>query len=239
MKSSDLFIDAYNSIDNYLKKEGNYESHVSFMHKIKHSKNNIIRNHRDDLITYGELRNAIVHSPRLNDKAIAEPHAETVNRLQKIRDFVLNPKKVYPTFNYKVIGAREDESINGILKEMRELSFSQFPVYNYDMTIKELITSNTIARWLSSNMETDGSIIVDDVKVSELIAEVENKNNYKFISRDSTIFDAYDLFIEQTKKNGCNLDAIFITHSGNVDEKVIGLITIEDITVEIKKHNKS
>ena len=234
MKNSDLFIEAYNSIDNFLKKEGNYDSHVSFSQKVKNSRNKIIKNHKDELITYGELRNAIIHSNKLNDQVIAEPHEETVKRLEKIRDNILNPKKVYPTISFEVLGANENDYINKILLDMREMSFSQFPVFNSDGSIKELITTNTIARWLSSNIDASGTIIVDEVMVSSLIPEIEHKKNYKFISRNSSIFDAIELFTNHTLKIGFNLDAVFITDSGRENEKLLGLITIADITTELK-----
>lgn len=237
MKNSDLFVQAYNAIDSHLKKEGGYDSHASFSHKVKNSKNKTIRNFKDELITYGELRNAIIHSPKLDDKVIAEPHDETVRRLEFITNSVLKPKKVYPTFNFEVLGANEDNYINDILLKMRETSFSQFPVFNADGTVKELITTNTISRWLSSNIESSGTILVENLKVIDLMPELEYKQNYKFVSRDSSIFDAYDLFITHISEQGHNLDAIFITNSGKSSEKLLGLITIADISVEIKMHN--
>ena len=39
-----------------------------------------------------------------------------------------------------------------------------------------------------------------------------------------------DLFFDHINTNKNYLDAIFITHSGKTDEKLLGLITIEDIS---------
>ena len=50
MKNSELFIDAYNKIDAFLKREGNYDVNISFTHKLKNSKNGIIRKRKDELI---------------------------------------------------------------------------------------------------------------------------------------------------------------------------------------------
>lgn len=238
MKSSDQFLEAFNNIDKYLRLEGKYDSHIPFSLKIKESNNKIIKNFKDELLTYSELRNAIVHSTKINEKVIAEPHEEIVDRILYIQGTLLNPKKVLPTFQFTVIGAQEDEYIDKILIKMREYSFSQFPVFNKDMTIKELITTNTISRWLSSKIDKNGMILLENVIVSDLLTDIEYKYNYKFISRNSTIFEAYDLFIEHSIKKGIHLDAIFITHSGNSSESLLGLITIEDISLEIKRMSK-
>ena len=37
-----------------------------------------------ELISYGELRNAIVHNPRIGSKTIAEPHPETVKKIKQL-----------------------------------------------------------------------------------------------------------------------------------------------------------
>ena len=83
---SDEFINYYNLIDEYLGKEGKYDSTCSFSHKVKTSTNKVVNRYRDELISLGELRNAIVHIPRnVNDgKVIAEPHPETVDLIKKL-----------------------------------------------------------------------------------------------------------------------------------------------------------
>ena len=113
--------------------------------------------------------------------------------------------------------------------EMKKHSFSQFPVFDDNENVCELINNNTISRWLSSQLEEDGTIIIENVKVADLISEIEFKENYKFVSRNTSIYEAYDLFINQINEKQRNLDVIFITHSGKIDEKLLGLITIEDI----------
>ena len=235
-KNSDLFINAYNQIDAFLRKEGEFDSDASFTYKVKSSKNSAVKKLKDDLIAYGQLRNVIVHSPKLDEReiAIAEPHDVTVSKIVKICQNIVNPRKVLPSFQFNVLGAEKSDYINNILKQMRENSFSQFPIFNIDGSVEEIITTNTISRWLSSNIEPNGTIIIENVKVESMVNEIEYKENFKFISRDASIFDAYDLFLNHINSQGFNLDAIFITHSGKKNEKLLGLITIVDIANEMK-----
>lgn len=229
MKNSDDFLDYYNKIDAFLKKTEGCDSNKSFAQKIKNTSNRIVKRFKDELISLGELRNAIVHNPKIGNKAIAEPHAKTVTMIKELYEKITDPKKVIPEFQFEVLGAQEDDFINDILIKMRSNSFSQFPVFNQDNVVVELINTNTISRWLSNNIEGNGTILFENLKVKDLIPSIEFKTNYKFIARNSSVYKAYDLFIHQINNAKRNLDVLFITHSGNPTEKLLGLITIEDI----------
>jgi predicted transcriptional regulator len=235
MENSAEFIDCYNKIDIFLKNSEQYSSTDTFSQKVKNSKNAVVKSNKDELISLGELRNAIVHNPRIGGRAIAEPHESTVIRIKELYEQITNPKKVMPLFDFKVLGARKKDYINDILDEMKQKSFSQFPVYDEDGRVIELINTNTIARWLSAKLYDNGAVLIDEVKVEDLISEIEFKKNYKFISRNISVYDAYELFIDQIIKKGRNLDVLFITHSGKESEKLLGLITIEDIAHVVKR----
>ena len=116
---------------------------------------------------------------------------------------------------------------------MRKKSFSQFPVFNNENVVIELINTNTISRWLSVQLEEKGTIMVENIKVNDLIQEIEFRSNYKFISRDTSIYDAFDLFVNHVNCEKRNLDVLFITASGRNTEKLLGLITVEDIAARV------
>ena len=229
MNNSEKFLETYNNLDQYLKKEIRADDYVSYANKVKNSKNTVVNRFKDELLSFGTLRNAIVHNPKIDNKAIAEPHDRTVERFNEIYEIINNPKKVIPIFQFDVLGANKDDYINDILKQMKQKSFSQFPVLDSNEAIIELINNNTISRWLASEIDENGTIIVDGVTVEKLIPEIEFKRNYKFISRDTSIYKAYDLFLNHINEKERNLDVLFITHNGKETEKLLGLITISDL----------
>ena len=229
MNNSEKFLETYNNLDQYLKKEIRADDYVSYANKVKNSKNTVVNRFKDELLSFGTLRNAIVHNPKIDNKAIAEPHDRTVERFNEIYEIINNPKKVIPIFQFDVLGANKDDYINDILKQMKQKSFSQFPVLDSNEAIIELINNNTISRWLASEIDENGTIIIDGVTVEKLIPEIEFKRNYKFISRDTSIYKAYDLFLNHISKEERNLDVLFITHNGKETEKLLGLITISDL----------
>lgn len=65
-----------------------------------------------------------------------------------------------------------------------------------------------------------------------MLTDNEYEQNFKFISRDASVFDAYDWFLNHINSKGFNLDQLFITHSGKKNEKLLGLITIVNIANE-------
>ena len=229
MNNSEKFLETYNNLDQYLKKEIRADDYVSYANKVRGSKNIVVTKLKDELLSFGSLRNAIVHNPKIDNKAIAEPHDSTVLRFNEIYKMITNPKKVIPTFQFDVVGAHKNDYINDILKKMKRKSFSQFPVFDSNQTIIELINNNTISRWLASEIDENGTIIIDGVTVEKLIPEIELKGNYKFISRNTSIYEAYDLFLKHINEKESNLDVLFITHNGRETEKLLGLITISDL----------
>ena len=56
-----------------------------------------------------------------------------------------------------------------------------------------------------------------------------------FFTKNTSVFEAFDLFMEHIIKTKRNLDVLFITNSGKQNEKLLGLITIEDIAPVIRK----
>lgn len=234
MSKSEEFLNYYNEIDAFLKKDGNYVYYESYTQKVNKSKNKSVERYKEELIAFGELRNAIVHNPYFDGKPIAEPHEEIVAKIKEIHDLLTDPEKVFPNFKMKVIGAHKDDFINDILIEIKKRLISQFPVFDDEHRIIEVISTNTISHWLSKQLKEKGNVSANGVRVSAFLREIEHPHNYKFISKEASIYDAYDLFVSHLKQKKVNLDAIFITETGKGNERPLGMITLKDIASKIK-----
>jgi len=113
--NSDDFLDYYNKIDLFLRRAGNHDPEVTFAQKVKTSSNAVVKRYKNELLSLGELRNAIVHYPKIKNKVIAEPHEEVVLQVKDLHEKITNPIKVIPEFQHEVLGAHEDDFINNIL----------------------------------------------------------------------------------------------------------------------------
>jgi len=71
---------------------------------------------------------------------------------------------------------------------------------------------------LSKKVEKNGTIIIDEVKIKDLLPFIEFTDNYMFVSRKTNVYEAYSYFVRFIEKKNRNIDAIFITDSGKKNE---------------------
>lgn len=229
MTNSEAFINAYNKIDTFLNDVEDLRGYESFTKKVLRSRNKTVKRFSDELISYGRLRNAIVHNPRFGEFAIAEPHEDTVKRIELLCREITEPGRVFPEYKAKIIFVRENDYLTSVLKKMNEHSFSRISVYNANDRLVEVINSKTLAHWMASHLEGHDAIPVKDVLVKDLFPFISAPHNYRFISKDTTFYDAFDLFIESIQKEKRSLDVLYITEHGRPDEPILGLLTLRDI----------
>lgn len=108
---------------------------------------------------------------------------------------------------------------------MYDLKFSQLPVVD-DRGLIDLLTSETIARWVATRLESDG--ILESEPIETVLAHRERDSTHRVLSREATVFDALDLF-DEALHAGNDLDAILLTNSGSNKEMLLGILTPFDI----------
>lgn len=231
--NSEQFISAFNQIEQHLRKKLGADTHVTFSDLVRRvsEKNPAIKIFKDDLLQFGDLRNAIVHS-RKGDYVIAEPHPSTVDSINKILVKITEPKIVSSLFNSSVFVARTDDSLSSVLSIMLSKDFSQAPIMDHDKIIA-MLNSEAIAKWLGS--KADDLIAPQDTRVEEILSCSDTRNNFKLISRKTTLFEVLDIFIACIG-NPTPLEALIITEHGKATEKPIGIITrSEDLAMVIRE----
>ncbi|RPF53304.1 CBS domain-containing protein [Aquisalibacillus elongatus] len=229
MKNSERFLFAFNKIEKVLNEDLNQQGqYISFSKAVykANKQNRVVKRFKDDLLEFAVLRNAIVHERTEPEYVIAEPHDSTVEKIEKILSELTEPKTVIPTFQQEVKSFDVNDSLADVLTVIKESNFSQFPVYDKE-EFKGLLTANGITNWLAKTVEED-LLSREETMLSELIEYEEGTDNYHFVSRDVTIYEAEDIFKEQVNKED-RIDAILITHNGKTSEKLLGIISAWDI----------
>lgn len=218
------FLTAFNKIENLLQRMISSDSKLVFYRLINEAKNKnaVLRKFEPELREFGDLRNAIVHSYS-DEKVIAVPIIETVNRIEEIESIISNPKRVGDEFKCDVITIGADNYLSEILPSMKSSFISQVPIIE-DGKVLDILNTNTIARWLADNNLVDAA----DTKVRDLLEYIEIPNNYKFVKSTTNIFSAAEKFKLKNQESWF-LDALLITHDGKNDSKLIGIIVIEDL----------
>jgi len=229
MTNAHKFLDTYNALDQAFAKTLGQSDYESFSQRIRQLilRNPVVRRYKDDLYQLGNLRNGIAHQSR-DGRAIAEPFDETVSLLQRILEEFKNPKRVIPEFQFEVFSVRSETPLITLLTEMKEKDFSQAPILDDAGNVIEVISTNTISRWLFGEYKNE-YIDLTAAKISDLTPYIETKANYSLISRNTTVYEAAEQFLKKSKEKQSKLDCMMITHSGKVGEKLIGIVCIEDI----------
>lgn len=225
--ASARFLDAYNAIDKLMRARTGVGREIGFsgVVEIAATSNPAVGRFATDLREYGDLRNAIVHES-LDGQPIAEPHPATVSKLEAILEKLRDPPKLSPLFNVAVVSCEVAEPVGRAARAMLEGSFSQLPVYD-DGAFRELLTAETIARWLGDKLAGGDEYVLEE-PIGDVLAYTEDSEHFVFVSRKATVFDALDHF-DSFGRRGKYLDAILITHSGAQNERLLGIITTYDI----------
>ncbi len=238
MKNSQLFLNSFSEIEDFLGRYTNTIRHDSFgnlVHKASRS-NSIIRKYKNDLFELKDLRNAIVHE-RSDGHIIAEPHDSTVILIQKIEGLLKNPPEVLPTFKGQVLTLYIYDSLLDAVRLMEQKSYTQIPILDEESNYVDLLTTNTIVRWLGANTNNKDLSQILKVDIDEVLRYKEDSNLCLFISTKTSFLEVIEIF-EEYKNKAKKLEALIITQNGSKNEDFLGIITNWDLpTIYYKMEN--
>ncbi|WP_047982822.1 CBS domain-containing protein [Ornithinibacillus californiensis] len=223
-RNSDRFITAFNRIDKAMDNEIGNSKGIGFSKAVRilTKYNPVVRRYKDDLLEFAELRNAIVHNRMDTDQVIAEPHDSVVEQIEQIESEITKPKQVIPQFEKRVLSFDLKDSLSRLLDAIHGKGYSKFPVYD-GADFKGLITESGITKWLAKNKDA----IIAEVTI-EQIMPYQKENNYEFIAKNASVYEAVEVFKENIGK-GNRIDALLITADGERTNKLNGIITTWDI----------
>lgn len=227
MANSDAFIQTFSQVENWLRKKVNAERSASFYHLVELAarSNKAVRRYKDDLKEFADLRNAIVHE-RTDGHVIAEPSDKAVADFNRIREVLLSPPGILPKFQVDVKTRDASESVGGAVSDMQSGAFSQLPILSAGKVVG-LLTSETVVRWLASEIEND-LVSLWDTTIGYVLPYVEDQEHYCYLSRRASLLDALACFEDFTSR-GKDLDAILVTHDGRADQQLLGVLTVYDL----------
>lgn len=225
---SERFETAFNHIHVQLKRLVRHYDSDAFM-ELLHSASAryaVIRTYFQDLKQFARLRNAIVHEKTKRDFYIAEPHLETVLRIEEISRKVSAPPLALTISTREVIHFSLDTPITRVFACIREFGYDQYPIYQGN-EFQGLLTENGILSWISKHISED-TISFQNIAVSDVLQE-ESQHTVHFVKRQTDIFEIENLFADR-QKDKVKVEAILITKTGNPDELPLGIITSWDLT---------
>lgn len=225
---SSRFISAYNQIDQALRSQTDVKKSLSYteaVHRAARS-NSFVKKYEDDLVDYGRLRNAIVHSSN-DDYVIAEPHIEVVEEYEKIARIICTPPLAVDTEccqkDVKTISA--SVSLGDTMQYLYKSGYSNVPVYKDGMLVG-VANPKSIVKYLGQKYYEKQNIneVLQNTAIEKVVMDINNDNYYTVASSVITLDKVMNLFAENRK-----LVLVLITKTGSLLEPPMGLVTTGDI----------
>lgn len=227
-KNSDRFLTAFNRIELALKEIVGAKNYLPFYRLITLAKKKtaIVQKYQDDLRTFADLRNAILHNRTDIDYVIAEPHIEVVKKIEEIDRLLNSPLTVFQLYRKKVHSFQTTDSLGDVLKTIHKYKFTQFPVYEKHKFVG-LLTTVSITNWLAS-VSHNGRLPKNLPKLSSLDWSRGNGTNFHFVPKNTSVIDAEEMFKNKLGREK-RLEALLITENGRPNEKLLGIVTPMDL----------
>lgn len=228
MKSNgDRFEEAYNRIDRLLRERARLSRDVGFSTVVNEAAKSdpAVRRFKNDLLEFGDLRNAIVHDRGTSPKVIADPRDDVVRQLEEIWLRLSQPRRLRslkPSIPLRFFDV--DCGLPHALAYMRENDFSQVIVFREGRYV--ILSCEGVVHWLESKA-TEDVIALSEVRLED-VAVREPKDTCVYLKADDTIEHAQEVF---TKDIGKRVFSALVTESGRPTEKPITIVTPWDFVV--------
>lgn len=228
MSNAETFLNLFNKIEQFLDKVNQSTEHYGFRRLVENlSKSNaLVEKYRMELIDYLEIRNAIVH--KSTGKPIVEPNNEVLEKMQQIYQELSHPPQAKSIAASPVFTCTTKTPLLDVIKKMNSNFYTSIPVY-HDEQFVGVFSDHSITKWLAHE---SGVIDLSEMYISQLqdfFDKPDSKfNSYQFMSTQTDVFSVRQAFIAFTEDKK-RLGAIFITKTGNKNEKIQGIITAWDL----------
>ena len=182
----------------------------------------LVRRYRSDLLTFATLRNAIAHNSYMHGRPIATPLPETVSRAKEVLAQFTRPAQAFD-FGHTPLMFDESADLQPALQEMASRRLSQAPVTSGGV-YKCMLTTNAVARWLASNIDQDGNVLMTEVRVADVVKHLEDHEVAKFAARSLTASEAVDLLTRKAPPL-----AVLLTQDGNKAQSILKILVASDV----------
>ncbi|HUI20412.1 MAG TPA: hypothetical protein VLZ74_05140 [Methylocella sp.] len=221
MPNGDRFEAAYNKIAALLRKKVRGDRWLPFSSVVHEVAENdaTVRAIKDDLLQYGDLRNAIVHDRGKAPKVLADPRDDVVTRIEEIWDRLSRPR-ILRSLPRPVPLQFFDASV--LLQEplsyMRENDFSQAIVFRNGKYV--ILSTEGNAHWLESKAKED-IIALSEVQLSDVL-ECEPKDTCVYLRANDSVDLAREIFANDIGKR---VFSVLVSESGKAEGKPINIVT--------------
>ena len=227
MDNATRFLKAFNAIDHGLRVQYNFSRGMALSDIIRRCVliNSVVRKYEDDLVDYGRLRNAIVHSGN-EGEIIAQPNDNVVAKMERIAKLISTPPKAMESICRKdVLCVDADASLKSVIETIGISGYSNLPVYDKEKLVG-IANGQRILDILGKTIKSNKNLdtFCKNTKIGDIVSTHIANTYYAIANKDITLEQVLELFYRNRK-----MLVILITKNGIQTEKPIGIISVADI----------
>ncbi len=228
----DRFLDLYKEVEEALREKGLTHGRSSIIMQFIASPEG--RPFRDELNTCREMRNILAHNQDIEGEAPFVPTDASINALEKILNYLKMPPLALSsgTRYENLICAKLSDRVKPIMEKMTERGFSHIPVFENGVLFGVFSISTIFLHTLEKGETViDENTLIGDFK-EDLPIENHIAESFEFASAETTVVEAEALLKKATAPENKRIAALFITRSGNKNERILGMVTPWDVLHE-------
>jgi hypothetical protein len=184
----------------------------------------IVRRHRRRVEAMAALRNALTHQGWSNGEPVAEPALGVVLELERIAGHLEHPPPLPQSVLCDVRTFDLLADLGDVLEFMHASEFSQVPVLR-EGSFHALLTSNTITRWLASNV-TQGLAETRGIALSGVLSHGEPSMDACCFARTQ---DDCATVLALFQTGAYPARVVLLSDSGRPDPRIKGIVTAADL----------
>jgi hypothetical protein len=219
--NGDRFEGAYNKIDALLRKKVGGGKNLSYSSVVIEAarKEATVHVNKDDLLEYGDLRNAIVHDRGKSVVLLADPRDEVVLKIEQIYSRLSRPTLLRSLARPIPLRIFSPTAVLAeVLSYMRENDFSQVAVLLDGKHV--LLSTEGVAHWLEAKSKED-IIALSEARVGDVL-HFEPTDSCIYLKAGDTVDRAREAFARDI---GRRIFSALVTESGKAKETPINIIT--------------
>lgn len=224
--AADRFINATEQAKKAL--EGKYQRKFpglgAAVRHAEEQRDRVVRQNAAALHVLVDLRNVIQHSRVNKGLPIAIPRNDAIEAMERIADYIERQPQIKDFMEKDLAILSPESAIEEASEQVVRFDLSQLPVYN-DGSYVGLFTTNAMARWLGNAVRSEGgTLIVENVKVSEILEHVEQHEVPRFVRPAQSALKVCEILSKETAP-----PAVLVTTDGTAAGQLQGIVTRFDV----------
>jgi hypothetical protein len=232
MSNTAEFLDLYNHLDSLSRERFHLDDHsesaiIPFINELRASAYSEESDLGEALDSIRQLRNALVHTEKIEGQDLAEPAPILLSTLQKAITLLEDPPKALAfalPIQRVFVGKRED-SVSFILKKMVEGGYSHVPVLDPLGRLVGVLSENVLCTYLNEHQEISlkSGLSLADLAPYLPITAHQNER-YLICERGILLKDVEEEFAKSKKKTGKRLGMVLFTEHGSDNERILAIL---------------